>query len=90
MSKRDLEGRMDWADEELIAPNKAKNAQQEINEHTGSALMAASEAFEAIAGELTFLRGALTVVCMIAGGLTAGLILTRRDIRKFTNAMNEG
>lgn len=90
MNKKDLEGRMDWADEQLISLNKSKETQREINEHTGMALMAASEAFEAISEELTFLRSALTVMCMIVGGLTAGMILSKRDIRKLTNAMNEG
>ena len=77
MNKKDLEGRMDWVDEQLISLNKAKEAQREINEHAGTALMAASEAFEAVFEELTFLRSAL------------GMILTKRDIRKLMNAMNE-
>lgn len=85
-----LEGRMDWCEGELVAHQKHMNAQMDINVETGKAFDAVGEALETTAEELGFLRTALGVVCMIAGGLTMGLILIKKDLRELKNSMNEG
>jgi len=80
----------DSLDGRVIKLEKKAREQDEINEIASSAFETGSAAFDAIMGEIHFLRKLVAGLVFITAGMAIGMVKSKTQIREIKNVMNEG
>lgn len=88
--ENELNERVDFYGMQVHELQENGRTQEEINKLTCDSLTLVSETIDSMAETIGFLRTAVGVLCLVAGGLAASLASTKCDIQELKNAMNEG